>query len=58
MVLLYNWAAHEPGFSYFCHYRESLGLQDKVVYFYGGNIGPQQDMMNIIRLYLQEKTEL
>ena len=32
------------------HYRESLGLQEKVVYFYGGNIGPQQDMMNIVRL--------
>ena len=50
VVLLYNWAADEPGFSEVGHYRETLGLQDKVVYFYGGNIGPQQDMMNIIRL--------
>ena len=50
LVLLYNWAADDPGFSEVGHYRKTLGLQDKVVYFYGGNIGPQQDMMNIIRL--------
>jgi len=50
LVLLYNWAADKPGFSEINFYRESLGLQDKVVYFYGGNIGPQQDMMNILRL--------
>lgn len=48
--LLYNWAADEPRFSKVSRYRERLGLQNKVVYFYGGNIGPQQDLMNIIRL--------
>jgi len=50
LVLLYNWAADEPGLSKNGYYRDSLGLQNKVVYFYGGNIGPQQDMPNIVRL--------
>ncbi|PKN76281.1 MAG: glycosyltransferase WbuB [Deltaproteobacteria bacterium HGW-Deltaproteobacteria-10] len=31
-------------------YRERLGLQGKVVFFYGGNIGVAQDMDNIIHL--------
>lgn len=30
--------------------REKLGLQDKVIYFYGGNIGHAQDMANLMRL--------
>lgn len=30
--------------------REELGLQDKVIYFYGGNIGHAQDMANLMRL--------
>jgi len=57
LVLLYNWAADDPGFSEVGHYRKTLGLQDKVVYFYGGNIGPQQDMMNIIRLAMAMRFE-
>ena len=31
-------------------YRKRLGLEDKTVFFYGGNIGHAQDMMNIVRL--------
>lgn len=30
--------------------RETLNLQDKVIYFYGGNIGYAQDMANLMRL--------
>jgi len=50
LEVLYNWAAAthsdvSPG-----RYRRSLGLMDKVVFFYGGNIGVAQDMDNIIRL--------
>lgn len=54
--ILYNWAADTPTISQNC-FRESLGLQEKVVYFYGGNIGHAQDMMNIVRLAkkMQEK---
>jgi glycosyltransferase involved in cell wall biosynthesis len=31
-------------------YRKALGLQGKVVYFYGGNLGYAQDMLNLVRL--------
>lgn len=49
--VLYNWslpvnAPVNPG----TYHRERLGLGDKVVFFYGGNIGAAQDMMNIARL--------
>jgi glycosyltransferase involved in cell wall biosynthesis len=56
--ILYNWAADIPTISQNC-FRESLGLQEKVVYFYGGNIGHAQDMMNIVRLAkkMKEKKE-
>ena len=50
LTLLYNWAEDKPLSGKTSQYKNSLGLQNKVVYFYGGNIGPQQDMMNIIRL--------
>ena len=48
--VLFNWTALteeniQPG-----AYRDKLGLQGKVVFFYGGNIGVAQDMDNIIRL--------
>lgn len=50
LEVLYNWTAPDeapkPSFAH----RNQLGLQDKVVFFYGGNIGVAQDMDNIIRL--------
>ena len=47
--LLYNWANNIiPEKSY--NLRGKLGLQDKVIFFYGGNIGTAQDMGNILRL--------
>jgi glycosyltransferase involved in cell wall biosynthesis len=50
LEVLHNWTAlEEPDFVP-SNYRERLGLQDKVVFFYGGNIGVAQDMDNIIRL--------
>jgi glycosyltransferase involved in cell wall biosynthesis len=50
LEVLFNWTALveeniQPGAC-----RERLGLQGKVVFFYGGNIGVAQDMDNIIRL--------
>ena len=48
--LLYNWAANEPVAVENNYYRHKLGLEEKVVFFYGGNIGHAQDMMNIVRL--------
>ncbi|MGJ0428116.1 glycosyltransferase family 4 protein [Methylobacter sp.] len=55
--VLYNWAANDPVPLHGGHYRETLGLKDKVVYFYGGNIGHAQDMMNIVRLAKNMRTE-
>ena len=54
---MYNWAANEPVPSGSNEYRAALGLQDKVVYFYGGNIGHAQDMMNIVRLAIAMRNE-
>lgn len=50
MEVLYNWATLHEGNIKPGGHRERLGLQGKVVFFYGGNIGVAQDMDNIIRL--------
>ena len=55
--LLYNWAANEPVTAKGNYYRKKYHLEDKVVFFYGGNIGHAQDMMNIIRLAQNLKEE-
>ncbi|MEQ4788408.1 glycosyltransferase family 4 protein [Morganella morganii] len=47
--VLRNWAAHSP-FSPKNLYREKLKLDNKVIFFYGGNIGHAQDMTNLIKL--------
>jgi len=50
LEVLYNWISvteeHAPPTTY----RVCLGLQNKVVFFYGGNIGVAQDVDNVIRL--------
>ena len=56
LEILYNWAANEP-VEAGSHYREKLGLNGKCVYFYGGNIGHAQDMMNIVRLAVTMRDE-
>ena len=48
--VLYNWSSVEPLPARKNVYREKLGLADKVIFFYGGNIGHAQDMMNLVRL--------
>jgi len=48
--VLYNWAAKTVDCGSSRGYRRRLGLEDKVVFFYGGNIGVAQDMDNILRL--------
>lgn len=32
------------------YYRNRLGLNGKIIFFYGGNMGEAQDMMNLVRL--------
>ncbi len=49
LEILYNWASNNPVKPTFT-YREKLGLENKVIYFYGGNMGYAQDMLNLIRL--------
>jgi glycosyltransferase involved in cell wall biosynthesis len=48
--VLYNWASSETAADTGDVYRKELGLENKTVFFYGGNIGHAQDMMNIVRL--------
>lgn len=49
LEVLYNWAA-ATGTRTGGAWRGRLGLADKVVFFYGGNIGVAQDMDNLLRL--------
>lgn len=50
LEVLYNWAPAEHGALPPSRLRDELGLQGKVVFFYGGNIGVAQDMDNLVRL--------
>lgn len=48
-----NWADVSPVIKHipdFVSVREKLSLHDKVIFFYGGNIGHAQDMGNLMRL--------
>lgn len=47
--LLYNWASNDIN-KLKGNYREELNLKDKIIYFYGGNMGHAQDMMNLLKL--------
>lgn len=50
--VLFNWASAQPFSSSRINksIRETLALNDKVIFFYGGNIGHAQDMTNLIRI--------
>lgn len=50
--ILRNWASSLPYVNNVdtASFRETLGLQGKVIFFYGGNIGHAQDMANLVRL--------
>jgi glycosyltransferase involved in cell wall biosynthesis len=50
LEVLYNWTTSNEKKIVRGNDRQKLGLQNKVVLFYGGNIGVAQDMDNIIRL--------
>ena len=51
-TVLRNWAEFSPFDSKAAsfNYRDKLNLNNKVIYFYGGNIGHAQDMENLMRL--------
>ena len=57
LEVLYNWADLKIFEKKNNRYRKKLGLEDKVVFFYGGNLGHAQDMINIVRLARNMKDE-
>ena len=50
LEVLYNWTATNQETPVALGVRQKLGLEDKVVFFYGGNIGVAQDIDNVVRL--------
>jgi glycosyltransferase involved in cell wall biosynthesis len=48
--LLFNWTTTEVLEQNSNLYREKLELENKIIYFYGGNMGHAQDMLNLMRL--------
>ncbi len=48
--VLFNWSKHHSLDNSSGKYRKQLNLQEKVVFFYGGNIGHAQNMENLVRL--------
>ncbi len=50
LEVLLNWSHLQPQPPPTGKHRAALGLMNKVVFFYGGNIGVAQDMDNLLRL--------
>ena len=50
LEVLYNWMNLQVENLPSTNYRTRFGLQDKVVFVYGGNLGVAQDVDNIVRL--------
>jgi glycosyltransferase involved in cell wall biosynthesis len=50
LEVLYNWATTERREFRSTCYRQRLGLEGKVVFLYGGNLGVVQDLDNFVRL--------
>ena len=48
--VLYNWSNEKALIKKNNFYRKKYDLENKVVFFYGGNMGEAQDMMNLVRL--------
>ncbi|TRZ89622.1 MAG: glycosyltransferase WbuB [Methanosarcinales archaeon] len=53
--VLYNWMSLDENYGSSGHFREKLGLNGKIVFFYGGNIGIAQDVDNIVRVAVRLK---
>ncbi len=57
LEVLYNWMSLNERCNSSLYFRKTLGLEGKVVFFYGGNIGIAQDMDNLIRLATHMKNK-
>jgi O26-antigen biosynthesis N-acetyl-L-fucosamine transferase len=60
LEVLYNWTVPAETGLPMTNYRRELGLQEKIVFFYGGNLGVAQDLDNIVRLaaHLAQNTHI
>ena len=54
--VLYNWVDIKKD-KFVKDYKKILGIEDKIVCFYGGNLGYAQDMMNIMRVVKSMKDD-
>ncbi|MDT0294037.1 glycosyltransferase family 4 protein [Mesonia ostreae] len=55
--VLFNWSSETPINIPSDSFKRKNNLGDKVVFFYGGNMGEAQDMMNLVRLARNLKNE-
>lgn len=53
--VLYNWAQIKPSVLPANDFRQQLQLENKIVFFYGGNIGHAQNMLNLVHLAMRLK---
>ena len=53
---LYNWTVYDNISKSEIDYKKKLNIENKVVFFYGGNIGHAQDMGNLVRLIIKLKS--
>ena len=53
--VLFNWMSLNEDCGPTGHVREKLGLDGKIIFFYGGNIGIAQDMDNVVRVAVRLK---
>jgi O26-antigen biosynthesis N-acetyl-L-fucosamine transferase len=57
LEVLWHWSAVQEGGIPPTDFRRRLGLEEKVVFFFGGNLGVAQDMDNLVRLTESLRTE-
>jgi len=53
--VLYNWSKIGNNLQSTDTFRKQLNLEDKIVFFYGGNIGHAQNMLNLVNLAIRLK---
>lgn len=57
LEVLYNWTKIQDHKLVLSEFRSKLGLEGKVIFMYGGNMGVAQDIDNILRLATNLKNE-
>ncbi|QQR81383.1 MAG: glycosyltransferase family 4 protein [Deltaproteobacteria bacterium] len=57
LEVLFNWTNTHFQYESSSKFRSQFGLQDKVIFIYGGNFGIAQDVDNILRLAMSVRSE-